>query len=693
MFVWPVQASMNCVLTATPLQVSSEGLAEPVGEILITCSQGAPGGAVQGALQVFLSAPIANRLTSGRILQGVTAQINTGSTYVPLPVSAELSNDSVAFQNLQFNLSAEGAFQLKIAGIRAQASAVTNSLVLFSGNQQLLFPTPNVVVASGAPTLLASNTAAAIVACQPTPAGVDFPSMLALNVPMSTTRVTEAWAAAFSPKQVGADTGVRLLIRFDGVPAAARIFAPDGVAGSDATQPTLSGQMGGSATPGVYTSGGARSLLLSRVQGAAPDGAGGVAVFTPSAGTNVLTAIGESDRKDESIYLVYEVLDADPSVVETAQIPVWIWLPPDWQGQPTVSVVRQTVQLAPVSEVTGASYSAPVPRYQPAAPPVDCQAIGDCAAPYWPHLQVYAVSPTTFTAPAGGYNRAGYVNIHNTGGGILEWHAVPRHKTGSGWVTITPDTDFNNSNIRFDLLPQKLAPGQYDAELVFQQVNSPTGAVEEQIIPVSLTVTEAAPPPAPPPVVSDVINPAMGWATPTAPGALLTIKGSNFAETSQVTIGGVPAQVLAAMPIELQVVVPLNVPMAVYSQLIVWNGSSGSFPWVVELRPVWPSTTAFRNGDGSLNSPDSPVVAGQEVQVYFTGAALSAQPLTIKIHDQFLQVQSTPSAQPGVDVVRFSVPAFFPTMETAVLVCAQAANGESAACSYPRSVWIKSASE
>src|SRR5206468_1828462 len=98
-------------------------------------------------------------------------------------------------------------------------------------------------------------------------------------------------------------------------------------------------------------------------------------------------------------YVVYEVLDANPTVQETAQFPTFVGIAPTGAAP---GVAQESISLAAVSTDATANSSAPIPRFLATAPPSDCQLLGDCNATYFPALFVPAPPSFQFTAYAGG---------------------------------------------------------------------------------------------------------------------------------------------------------------------------------------------------------------------------------------------------------------------------------------------------
>jgi len=122
--------------------------------------------------------------------------------------------------------------------------------------------------------------------------GFTSPGLLA-TISDTGVRFTEFYASSFQGRskavQEGADTGTSLIVQFSGFANGLAIAVPNAIAGSSATTPTASGNFGIAANPGQYTPGTpGGSLLLSLVNGADSNGAGGAPLFAPT-GTATIT--------------------------------------------------------------------------------------------------------------------------------------------------------------------------------------------------------------------------------------------------------------------------------------------------------------------------------------------------------------------------------------------------------------------
>src|SRR5205085_2435395 len=163
----------------------------------------------------------------------------------------------------------------------------------------------------------------------PWPLVLNFTNLIRARTVFASVRFTEGFADAFAPfsaeDNLNADNGTRIILRYSGYPADAHIFVPNAIAGSDAVRPTAGGDFGVPASGGAYapgTNGG--TLLLSLVNGADVNGAGGTLAYTPGpagSGTVNFDEVSELTITGGAAYAVYEVVDANPFRLESAQFP------------------------------------------------------------------------------------------------------------------------------------------------------------------------------------------------------------------------------------------------------------------------------------------------------------------------------------------------------------------------------------
>ncbi len=696
-------ASLSCINSAVPTLIRTEGLAERLGDIVLNCSLGAPGGTVSGNLTVFLPANVTNKLSSGGTLDAILT-VDTGSGPVSAGVSAILQSASaLAFNGLNFALSAAGTATLRISNLRLNASQLGATLqqqvqAFLALNGPTGFTIASNPITAGITTraLLAGQSLTRITCTgSAIPSVISFSSLIGSATRFVSTRVTEGSAGAFQVKDPLADSGVRIMVRYTGFPAKARILAPDVIVGSSGIQPTAGGDLGVAASGGIYAPGGAGSLLLARVRGADSNGAGGAPVFVPGpAGSGQVSFdnINDVDLVSGAGVAVYEVMDSDPTRLETAQFPSFLGLPAITDGSipPTATI---EVSLAPTSTVATAA-AAPVPRFSPIAPPQDCTALGDCTASYFPKLLVDpGPQALEFTAASGSGNQIRYIRIVNEGGGVMNWAATITYKNGSGWIVLDTPSDNVNRTMRLDVLPQRLQPGVYEATVTID-AGPIAGA---RVLPVKLTITQAAPPPPPavqPPAVDSLANAASFLPGGVVAGSLATIQGSKLGgKVVSVTFDGIPAKLLYTSETQINLLVPAELGSRSSAQMVVTVDGISAAAMTVQLAVTAPAVFAngVLNQDYSANAPDVPAQVGSIVQIFLTGLNLPQgwSPM-VRLHDREIEAlyyAGQAPGIPGVQQVDVQVPDDLPAMTTEVRVCAT--SSASRVCSAPAKITLR----
>ncbi len=683
---------LSCMAGGTPVLLRAEGLAEPLGDIVLNCAGGAPAAAVTTNLMLFLPVNVTNRLRVDNSLD-VILTIDTGSGPAPSPVPATLvSPSSVAFNGLSFNLSPGGTATLRISNLRAAVNQLPASLVgrpvevmlASSGQTQITLTNNRVTVGLLTTGLLASSSSTQVVCTgSRLPETITFSSLVAAGTRFASTRLTEGAADAFRKRGPNDDAGTRILVRYAGFPAGARLFVPDVIAGSSTLEPTAGGDMGLPASGGRYAPSTTGSLLLARVANADSSGAGGALVFQPGppgSGAVSFDAVSEVPLAGGSGYVVYEVVDSNPSLRESAQLPTFLGLGPLAGGDPVVA--SWSVMLAPVSTIATASSSAPVPRFAAVDPPQDCTVLGDCSAPFFPRLVVEATPPLEYTASAGGGHEVGYVRIVNEGGGLLIWRVTITYQTGSGWLRVDRSEGFNNATIRVDALPQNLTPGTYRATLTVDA--GPLAG--SRTLPVTLLVTPAPPPAIPPPVIESVVHTATLRVAPLVPGSLATIFGARLSGGSvQVAFDGLSARLLSAGQQRIDLQVPPELGFKSSARVTVTVDGVSSVPYEVALAPVSPGILGVLNQDNRLNSAADPALVGTVIQIFATGLPPDGAGVSAKIHDRVITTPFYAGPAPGligVQQVNVGIPADLPAMRSEVLVCA------AGVCSPPVTLYL-----
>jgi len=240
-----VAQTLTCTASANAPIIRAEGLTERMGDILVSCS-GRPNATISGNLTVFLDVNVTNRLAQD------------GSMNVFLTAAGQPSNvpakpfapNAVAWDGLSFQLSPSGAADLRIANLRGNASqkmlapnAFVNAFVSFNGSATggvVSFTATSFIVGAPQPGLLAAQSGQVICAQtgSPLPSTISFSNLIAKGTAFASIRVTEGFANAFTPKSdwsnVGADSGVRIILNYSGFPPGARLLVPDAIAGIDA---------------------------------------------------------------------------------------------------------------------------------------------------------------------------------------------------------------------------------------------------------------------------------------------------------------------------------------------------------------------------------------------------------------------------------------------------------------------------
>src|ERR1039457_2306280 len=577
-------STARCQVSTSPVQVRAEGLTERLGDVVLQCSGANPGAVFSGNFALYLPVGVTNRVDANNQTRDAVVSVDLGSGFVPTAIAGQVSGNSISFNGISYTAPASGNVNLRISNVRAAMNQlgymsavpapITASLV-----SSLAVDQSQLTVAYSQAGMFSSMSSTGI-SCygSPVPDTLDLPNLFAAGTASASTRVTEGFASAFEARAAGDDTGTRFLVQYTGFPATAHLYIPDTVAGSGALQPTSGGDMNLPRAAGQYLPG-SGALVLVRVTGADATGAGGNAVAAPQgAGPVTLGSVSEVALTNGSGYAVYEVAAANPNMLETAQFPTFISLPRF--TPPTVA--QETIALAPVSTVTAASATAPIPRFTAVAPQSDCQMFGDCAVPVVavPKLPLEATPIYISAVEAGGLMNGspGSFRIHNTGGGSMDWTAPVIYQQGSGWLILDPPSGTNEATVKVTANTQSLSGGTYQAAVI---VNA--GVAGSNSIFVLLTVT-AADPPVPVPVtpsvvVSQVLNAATLQVAPLVPGSLATLMGSHLSGKSvAVTFDGTPATLIYSSDTQINLQVPSSLGSKTSASLVVTVDGVSSTP-------------------------------------------------------------------------------------------------------------------
>uniref|UniRef100_Q02A65 IPT/TIG domain-containing protein n=1 Tax=Solibacter usitatus (strain Ellin6076) TaxID=234267 RepID=Q02A65_SOLUE len=675
-FAQTTPSPIHCQTSSTPLQVRAEGLTERLGDILLQCSSSNSGTVFNANLTVFLPVNVTNRVDAGNTTHDAVVLVDLGSGPIPTPVAGQISGNNIAFNGISYTVPASGTFSIRISNVRAAMNQLGYTsanpvAVSASLSSTLAIDQAQLIVGYSQPGMRASMGSAQI-SCygSPTPDTFDMPSLFAAGTALASTRITEGFASAFEARTTGLDNGTRFLVKYSGFPSTTHLYIPDVVAGSGALQPTSGGDLNLPQMVGQYQPG-SGALVLVRVQGADATGAGGFAVSPPQgAGPVTLSSVSEVTLTNGSGYAVYEVAAANPAMQEAVQFPTFILLPRF--TPPTVA--DATVSLAPVSNVTTASTTAPVPRFANVNTISDCTLYGDCPVPLAPKLFLNA-SPIKMSAVAAGgalTSPAGSFSVHNDGGGTLTWNTSIIYQQGSGWLVFDTPSGTNDATVKVTVDTKSLSAGIYQATVI---VNA--GTAGSQSVPVTLTVTAPTPPPppaAPPVSVTQVLSAASLQAAPLVPGSLSTLMGTHFSgKNVAVTFDGVAASLLYASDTQINLQVPASLGAKTTASLVVTVDGVSSTAQTVPLAVAWPAVFPHGvfNQDNSENTAAAAGKVGDILQIFATGipkvATVSAQ---IGGRKDLIPVYAgeAPTA-PGVQQINVAVPDGV-TGPATVVVCA-----------------------
>jgi uncharacterized protein (TIGR03437 family) len=623
--------------------------------------------------------------------------VNYGSGFVPSG-TGQVAGWSIAFNGISFTVPPSGNLSIKISNIRAAVGGLTQVMASI-GSTSIPLSQSQVIVGYSKTSLFATLDSANIPCTgSPLASTTSLSALFAAGTVFASTRLTESFANAFSTRAAGDDTGTRFLVGYSGFPANAHVYIPDMVAGSSALVPSIAGDLGGQQAVGQYVPG-SGTLLLVRVLYTDATGAGGLLLPAPSGiGPVPLDSVSEVPLTNGAGYAVYEVVDTNKVVLESAQFPTFVSVP----NVAAAAVTQESISYAPVSGDRTASLSAPVPRFAAVTPASDCAIIGDCQAGYFPKLSINPMS-IQLTAVAGGAmtgvtvaggamtSPPGYIPVQNSGGGIMNWTAVVSYTTGSGWLTLDNTSGENNRSILVRAVAQGLAAGTYQARIVIDAGPLAGSAT----IPVTLTVQAApipTPTPAPAPVVTvnSVVNAATFAVTPLVPGSLGTLFGANLSGKSVpvVTFDGTPSPLLLyAIATQIDFQVPASLGSKTSATLVVTVDGSSSAPQVVALASVWPAIFAggVLNQDYTGNTAATPAKAGSILQIFATGIPASAT-VSVQIADRKNLIPPYAGAAPGltgVQQVNVMIPADLGAGATQLTVCATAGSQQACSAAYP----------
>ena len=646
------QSGLNCTANAVPALVRMEGLAERLGDIVLNCSVSPTYGSIAFNLTVFLNVNITNKLSAANTVDAQLL-IDTGSGPVATGIGPNLTGQNViVFPNV--SVPANGNVSLRISNLRGAATQADRpgaivALLAANGPSPILVNNSPLTIGFPQRGLLATHASTFFCGASPLPAALSFMNLLGQGTRFVSSRITEGFGDAFQK-------GTRVVVRYAGFPAGSKLYVADAIAGSSAAQPTAAGDLGGLPSPGSYGTTAAGSLLLVRVANPDANGAGGT-LLNPA-----VNSVSEVPLTAGAGQAVFEVADANPSAVESAQITSFLGL----DTRPDTTQASVAVSFGPVSAVAVADATSATPRFLALNPPSDCTALRDCDAPYFPKLLVDAPQPLTFDAFAGSAFQIRYIRIVNTNGGLLNWNAVLTYKSGMNWLRLDQTYGVRNSTIRLDALPEVLTPGTYEASLLID-----AGPVAgSRTLPVSIRVTQLA---LPSPQVRSAVNAADNTTPALVAGSIGTLYGSAFAGSKvDLTIDGAAAPILFSNDTQINFLIPVALGIRKSAAAVVTVDGRASAPRAVDLVESAPAIFpgAALNQNYERNSAQQPASTGSIMQVFLTG--LGVREASVKVHDRVLTqpyYAGPAPGIPGVQQVDFAIPEDLPSITTTFVIC------------------------
>jgi uncharacterized protein (TIGR03437 family) len=672
----------------------AEEITDAVGAIEIDCAGGPPSASMIENVTIQLNLPVTNRIVAPNITDAVfTADSGSG----PVAVSSQgllMFTYNVVWNDVHLTLSPTGAIILRISNIRVDSTAavpspngqVTADVIV--GGDIIEVNQPSLSVGTTFTSLYSSNSTKLVCAQSgaTVPSTLSFSQFIAAKAVFTSTRLTEGFASALLPKSdtnnFDADTGDRILVTFTDLSPLANLYVPVAVAGSDAIVPTAGGDLGIPEAGGTYApnaNGG--SLVLSLVIGADANGAGGTPLYVPTGSAPVkfdkLAQIPVSSAGSATI--VYEVMDASDTTQETAQFPTFLAVPPSGNGVTYTS--NETVTIAPVSTVLVADPTAPVPRFVETEAPSDCAIIGDCNAPYFPHL---SVSPSSMNFQVvTGSTSSQFLDINNLGSGPLNWSAtiVYADGSGTGWLSLTPTSwdAAGGTNVTVDAT--HVNPGVWNATILISA--GPTAGQAEVGVTANVTATGN-------PTIRSVTSSANFFGSATA-GSLATIMGTAFVAPVTVTFDGQPGQIFASNGTQINVLVPASLAGQASTQVVVSNNGLAMPAYTAPLAAFSPGIFpgAVLNQDFSVNGSAHPAAPGSVVQIWGTGISASGV-VTGLIGDQpsVPEYAGPAPGYTGVQQVNVPIPANESPGNYLLQLCESATAGGTQVCSPPVSLVV-----
>ena len=314
-------------------------------------------------------------------------------------------------------------------------------------------------------------------------------------------------------------------------------------------------------------------------------------------------------------YAVYEVVDGNPNGIDSAQIPLFEGSPASACSSP----VSLSVVYGPLSAVSIATPTDPIPRFVAETPGADCQIFNDCGSLSPPQVVVDQTS-LALTGNSQGNPQTATVNVSNGGTGQLSFTVAVSYGTGTGWLTVSPAAGSAPAAVTVTADPTNLAQGVYMAT-----VSISGGAAGVVNIPLTFNVGPVGV------TIKGIVSAAsftVGGAI--APNSYVAIFGVNLGGTNvSVTAGGATCISCITYAGSTQVNF-LLAPTAAANliagyipiSLVVDGHVSNSYSVTLATNAPGVFNPGIVNQDGTVNTSTQPTSASQYISVYMTGLAL-----------------------------------------------------------------------
>jgi uncharacterized protein (TIGR03437 family) len=689
----------SCNVSSTPFVAATEGLSELMAPITFSCSGGTAGSTVSTDIYLTLNTNITNRVGSTGQPTNILVTVDTGSGSGPLPVASTnqySGNSTVILNQVSYVVPSPNTTMVtvQVSGIRAAVANITGGTASGTVTVQILntglFITnsniPIIVAATLGPSMLATiqNTG---LPCSGSilPSGTfGFPDLISAATAFSTVRVTEGDNVAFSPRGTGADYGNRIVVSLSGYPSTASVYVPTAVVGNYGTTPTSGGTLEESASGGIYTSGQGQLLLLL-VAGADATGNGGTVSGAPG-GVQSLAGVAQVTLSGGVGYAVYEVVDGNPNGIDSAQIPIFVGSPAAACSSP----ISQSVAYGPVSTVTIATPTDPIPRFVAETPGPDCQIFNDCGNLNPPSLVVNQTS-LALTGNSQGNPQSATVNVTNGGQGTLSFTTAVSYQTSSGWLTVSPAAGSAPATVTVTADPTNLVQGVYMAT-----VSISAGAAGVVNIPLTFNVGPIGV------TIKGIVSAAsFQVGGPVTPNSYVAIFGVNLGGTNVSVVAGGNTCITCityAGSTQVNFLLPQTAAANLIAgyipiSLVVDGKVSNNYSVTLATNAPGVFNPGIINENGTVNTSTQPTSASQYISVYMTGLALPVTgtvTVTMGTLPPIVPLYSGASSSPGEEQINVTVPAGLTLVGGSVplSVCVSQAGSQPPLCSPSVNLYV-----